>query len=107
MKKPIAIISGVGNGSGTGAAAACVCYNLSLSGNLVFMNIIRRLFSRNGFCVALIARRADLLAKTAESVNELGGEEVRVPCVIAYVSILKLYSRLAPSQLSNMQKDLL
>lgn len=67
----------------------------------------RRLFSQNGYCVALIARRADLLAKTANSVNEHGGEEVRRAVAICiYLHVDSLSQRLALSQSLNTQKAL-
>lgn len=39
--------------------------------------LFRKVFAKNGYCVALIARRADLLEKTTKVVEEVGGEEVR------------------------------
>ena len=105
MKKPIAIVAGVGNDSGTGAAAACVLrhFTTSVTAHInCHGHTNRRLFSQNDYLVALIARRADLLAKTANSVNELGGEEVQSASAIRiYLRVDSLSQRLALSQLLN------
>ncbi|KAJ8481807.1 hypothetical protein ONZ51_g5737 [Trametes cubensis] len=58
--RPIIVIAGVGNGSGTGGATA-------------------RVFSKAGYRVALIARGADKLKKTAEEINQAGGEAAAFP----------------------------
>ncbi|KAI5117583.1 hypothetical protein M0805_004578 [Coniferiporia weirii] len=65
-KRPILIVAGVGNGSGTGAATA-------------------RLFAKAGFRIALIARNADHLKKTADEINAAGGEAAAFP-IAAYTS---------------------
>jgi NAD(P)-dependent dehydrogenase (short-subunit alcohol dehydrogenase family) len=52
--KRVLVVAGLGNGSGTGAATA-------------------RLFAKNGYSVALIARGADIVNKLAEEINGEGG----------------------------------
>ncbi|KAI5116636.1 hypothetical protein M0805_002399 [Coniferiporia weirii] len=66
LKRPVLIVAGVGNGSGTGAATA-------------------KVFAKAGFRVALIARNADHLKKTADDINAAGGEAAPFP-VSAYTS---------------------
>lgn len=58
--KPLIIVAGVGNGSGTGASTA-------------------RLFGKNGYSVALIARGADSLRKIADEINSAGGDAAPFP----------------------------
>ncbi|KAI0086070.1 short-chain dehydrogenase/reductase SDR [Irpex rosettiformis] len=53
--RPIFVVAGVGAGSGTGASTA-------------------RLFSKNGYRVAVIARGADRAKKLADEINSSGGE---------------------------------
>ncbi|TEB19917.1 short-chain dehydrogenase/reductase SDR [Coprinellus micaceus] len=52
--KRVLVVAGAGNGSGTGAATA-------------------RLFAKNGYTVALIARGADSLSKISDEINAAGG----------------------------------
>lgn len=54
VAKRVLVVAGAGNGGGTGAATA-------------------RLFAKNGYSVALIARRADALAKISDEINASGG----------------------------------
>jgi len=63
-KNPILVVAGVGNGSGTGGATA-------------------RVFAAAGYRVALIARNADHLKKTAEDIKASGGDAAAFP-VAAY-----------------------
>ncbi|KAH8118237.1 hypothetical protein DFH11DRAFT_1541453 [Phellopilus nigrolimitatus] len=65
-KRPLLVVAGVGNGSGTGAATA-------------------KVFAKAGFRVALIARNAQHLEKTASEINAAGGEAAAFP-VSAYTS---------------------
>lgn len=58
--RPLFVVAGVGNAAGTGAAAA-------------------RAFSKAGYSVALIARRADSLKSLAEEINSSGGDAIPVP----------------------------
>ncbi|KAF9448686.1 short-chain dehydrogenase/reductase SDR [Macrolepiota fuliginosa MF-IS2] len=58
--KHVVVVAGVGNGTGTGAAVA-------------------RLFSREGYAVALLARDGDSLNKFADELNQAGGEAVPFP----------------------------
>jgi len=58
--RPILVVAGVGNGSGTGAATA-------------------RLFAKAGYNVALIARNADHLKKTADDISAAGGTAAAFP----------------------------
>ncbi|KAL5513447.1 hypothetical protein ACEPAH_3846 [Sanghuangporus vaninii] len=55
--RPVIAVAGVGNGTGTGAATA-------------------RLFAKEGYRVALIARNADDLKNTAAGITATGGEAV-------------------------------
>ncbi|KAG8933270.1 hypothetical protein FRC01_010086 [Tulasnella sp. 417] len=59
-KLPILVVAGVGNGLGTGAATA-------------------RLFAKNGYRVAVLARNADQLNAFAESIKADGGEAAPFP----------------------------
>jgi len=59
-RRPIFVVAGVGNGTGTGAASAHV-------------------FAKAGYRVALIARNADHLKKTAEEIKSAGGDAVSFP----------------------------
>jgi len=63
-KRAILVVAGVGNGSGTGGATA-------------------RLFAKAGYSVALIARNADHLKKTAEEISASGGTAAAFP-IAAY-----------------------
>ncbi|EJD00005.1 short-chain dehydrogenase/reductase SDR [Fomitiporia mediterranea MF3/22] len=58
--RPIFVVAGVGSGAGTGAAAA-------------------KLFAKEGYNVALIARNADHLKKTSDEINAAGGEAAPFP----------------------------
>jgi len=58
--RPIFVVAGVGSGTGTGAASA-------------------QLFAKAGYRVALIARNADHLKKTADDINAAGGEAASFP----------------------------
>ncbi|EJD00012.1 short-chain dehydrogenase/reductase SDR [Fomitiporia mediterranea MF3/22] len=58
--RPILVVAGVGNGSGTGASTA-------------------RVFAKEGYRVALIARNADHLKKTADEINAAGGVAAPFP----------------------------
>ncbi|KAL9713604.1 hypothetical protein Ac2012v2_003215 [Leucoagaricus gongylophorus] len=59
--RPLAVIAGIGNGAGTGAASA-------------------RLFARQGYSIALIARsRGDSLTKLANEIKETGGDAAAFP----------------------------
>ncbi|KXN92489.1 hypothetical protein AN958_07436 [Leucoagaricus sp. SymC.cos] len=61
IAKKVVVVAGVGNGSGTGAAVA-------------------RLFSKEGYAVALLARDKDSLDKFEKELNDLpGGEAVAFP----------------------------
>ncbi|TFK98104.1 short-chain dehydrogenase/reductase SDR [Pterulicium gracile] len=53
--KPLIVVAGVGNGSGTGGSTA-------------------RLFAKNGYSVALIARGADSLKKITDEINSSEGD---------------------------------
>ncbi|KAK0199290.1 hypothetical protein DFS33DRAFT_1369266 [Desarmillaria ectypa] len=57
---PIAVIAGLGSGSGTGAAAA-------------------RLFAKEGYAIALIARGADSLKVLSDEINATGGTSASFP----------------------------
>jgi len=59
-RKPILVVAGVGNGAGTGAATA-------------------RLFAKQGYSVALIARNAKQLETTATEIKATGGEAAAFP----------------------------
>ncbi|KAI5117580.1 hypothetical protein M0805_004575 [Coniferiporia weirii] len=59
-RRPVLVVAGVGNGSGTGAATA-------------------KLFAKEGYRVALLARNADHLKKTADEINAAGGEAAAFP----------------------------
>ncbi|EIN06850.1 short-chain dehydrogenase/reductase SDR, partial [Punctularia strigosozonata HHB-11173 SS5] len=61
----ILIVAGVGNGSGTGAASA-------------------RIFARAGYNVALIARDAESLKKTASEIRQAGGGDAEAFPAAAY-----------------------
>ncbi|KAF8581184.1 NAD-P-binding protein [Ramaria rubella] len=54
-RRSVFVVAGVGDGSGTGAASA-------------------RVFAKAGYRVALIARNADHLKRTAEKIHSAGGE---------------------------------
>src|SRR5260221_8618473 len=55
----------------------------------------RRLFAKNGFNVALVARGNEGVNKLAGEINSSGGGEVRIQIIsLAYVVILKGMSRL-------------
>jgi len=54
IAKRVLVVAGLGNGTGTGAASA-------------------RLFAKNGYSVALIARGSDHVNKLAEEINGSGG----------------------------------
>ncbi|TFY60914.1 hypothetical protein EVJ58_g4841 [Rhodofomes roseus] len=58
--RPVIVIAGIGNGTGTGAATA-------------------RVFSKQGYRVALIARNADHLNKFTSELKETGGEAAAFP----------------------------
>ncbi|PBK94193.1 NAD(P)-binding protein [Armillaria gallica] len=58
--KPVAVIAGLGSGSGTGAAAA-------------------RLFAKEGYAIALVARGADSLKALADEINAAGGTATPFP----------------------------
>ncbi|KAF5320165.1 hypothetical protein D9611_010381 [Ephemerocybe angulata] len=60
VAKRVLVVAGAGNGSGTGAATA-------------------RLFAKNGYHVALIARGADSLNKVSEEINAAGGQAAPFP----------------------------
>jgi len=53
--KRVLVVAGLGNGTGTGAATA-------------------RLFAKNGYNVALVARGKEIVNKVAEEINSSGGE---------------------------------
>ncbi|KAG9050623.1 hypothetical protein FS837_003722 [Tulasnella sp. UAMH 9824] len=59
-KFPILVVAGVGNGGGTGASVA-------------------RLFAKNGYRVAVLARNADQLNAFTESIKADGGEAAPFP----------------------------
>jgi len=59
-RRSIFVVAGVGSGSGTGGSSA-------------------RLFAQAGYQVALIARNAEQLKKTAEEINASGGEAAAFP----------------------------
>jgi len=59
-KQPILVVAGIGNGQGTGAATA-------------------RLFAKNGYRVALLARNADSLNNLASSIKSDGGDAAGFP----------------------------
>ncbi|KAG8937695.1 hypothetical protein FRC03_007923 [Tulasnella sp. 419] len=59
-KLPILVVAGVGNGTGTGASTA-------------------RLFAKNGYRVAVVARNPDSLQKLADDINSSGGEAAPFP----------------------------
>jgi len=59
-RQPVFVVAGVGNGTGTGAASAEV-------------------FAKAGYRVALIARNADHLKKTAENIKAIGGDAAPFP----------------------------
>ncbi|KAK0439489.1 uncharacterized protein EV420DRAFT_1583503 [Desarmillaria tabescens] len=54
INKPVAVIAGLGSGTGTGAAAA-------------------RLFAKEGYAIALIARGADSLKALSDEITSAGG----------------------------------
>ncbi|TEB23515.1 short-chain dehydrogenase/reductase SDR [Coprinellus micaceus] len=60
IAKGVLVVAGAGNGSGTGAATA-------------------RLFAKNGYAVALIARGADSLTKISDEINAEGGQATPFP----------------------------
>lgn len=53
--KRVLVVAGLGNGTGTGASTA-------------------RLFAKNGYSVALVARGTEIVNKVAEEINSSGGE---------------------------------
>ncbi|GJJ14168.1 hypothetical protein Clacol_008429 [Clathrus columnatus] len=59
-RRAILVVAGIGNGSGTGASSA-------------------RLFAKNGYQVALLARNADYLKKLADEINADGGQAEGFP----------------------------
>jgi NADP-dependent 3-hydroxy acid dehydrogenase YdfG len=58
--KPLLVVAGVGNGTGTGSSTA-------------------RLFAKQGYSVALIARGADSLKKVADEIVAAGGDATPFP----------------------------
>ena len=93
VKRPILVVAGVGNGSGM---FAFTCTESRISDTLWKQELVlqrrelisqirlytntqntlipRRLFAKQGYRVALIARNADHLKKTADEINAVGGE---------------------------------
>ena len=93
VKRPILVVAGVGNGSGM---FAFTCTKSRISDTLWKQELVlqrrelisqirlytntqntlipRRLFAKQGYRVALIARNADHLKKTADEINAVGGE---------------------------------
>ncbi|KAF8151511.1 hypothetical protein B0H34DRAFT_132035 [Crassisporium funariophilum] len=63
--KRVLVVAGLGNGSGTGASTA-------------------RLFAKNGYNVALIARGGDSVNKLENEINSLGGEKAASFPVASY-----------------------
>jgi len=59
-EKRVIVVTGLGNGSGTGAATA-------------------RLFAKNGYSVALLARGANHVNKIADEINSSGGHAAPFP----------------------------
>ncbi|KAF8510115.1 NAD(P)-binding protein [Hysterangium stoloniferum] len=59
-RRSIFVVAGVGSGGGTGGSSA-------------------RLFAQSGYQVALIARNAEQLKKTAEEINASGGDAAAFP----------------------------
>ncbi|KAK0433094.1 NAD(P)-binding protein, partial [Armillaria borealis] len=57
---PVAVIAGLGSGSGTGAATA-------------------RLFAKQGYAIALVARGADSLKALSDEINTAGGAAASFP----------------------------
>ncbi|KAI0072349.1 NAD(P)-binding protein [Panus rudis PR-1116 ss-1] len=84
--RPVLVVAGVGNGSGTGAATA-------------------RLFSKAGYRVALIARNADELKKTAEAINQSGGEAAAFPVPsYGYKDVTNVFSTIKSHNWPSPQK---
>ncbi|EMD31167.1 hypothetical protein CERSUDRAFT_89287 [Gelatoporia subvermispora B] len=78
--RPLFVVAGVGNGSGTGAATA-------------------RVFSKAGYRVALIARNADHLKRTAEEINAAGGEAAAFPVPsYAYGDVTSVFDQIQSHQ---------
>jgi len=70
--RPLAVIAGIGNGAGTGAASAWVLGYLTCDHPFT---LISRLFARQGYSIALIARsRGDSLTKLVNEIKETGGD---------------------------------
>lgn len=81
--RPIFVVAGVGNGSGTGGAAA-------------------RLFAKSGFRVALVARNAQDLKKTADDINASGGEAAAFPIKsYAYSEVISIFDAIKSHKWSS------
>ena len=93
VKRPILVVAGVGNGSGMFVFTCTesrifdtlwkqelvlqqreLISQIRLYANTQNTVIPRRLFAKQGYRVALIARNADHLKKTADEINAVGGE---------------------------------
>ncbi|KAI0749694.1 NAD-P-binding protein [Daedaleopsis nitida] len=75
--RPLLVVAGIGNGSGTGAATA-------------------RLFAKQGYRVALIARNADHLNRLASEIAKEGGEAAAFPVSsYSYKETLSVFDTIA------------
>lgn len=77
------VVAGIGGGAGTGAASA-------------------RLFAKQGYKVALIARGGDSLNKLAEDINSNGGEVIFSIYFREY-TLLMIYSHSSGKSLSHLR----
>ncbi|KAI0919540.1 hypothetical protein AcW1_003231 [Taiwanofungus camphoratus] len=84
--RPVIVIAGIGNGSGTGASTA-------------------RVFAKAGYRVALIARNADHLNKTAAEINKAGGEAAAFPVpAYSYPAITSVFQNIKTYQWASSEK---
>ncbi|KAK7684388.1 hypothetical protein QCA50_012335 [Cerrena zonata] len=84
--RPILVVAGIGNASGTGAATA-------------------RLFAKNGYRVALIARNADQVNNAAAEINKSGGEAAAFPVKsYDYTDVTNVFQTIRQYQWPSQEK---